>query len=67
MATDHKDRNWFITERSEALASLLLTSRDGVGVHREMKHEDGVDLLVTLEDDSESVHTRSIPDYLSFK
>jgi hypothetical protein len=23
-----------------------------------MKHDDGVDLLVTLEDDSESVHTR---------
>ena len=41
----NEDRNWFITERSEALASLMLTSRSDVTVESENKKDDGVDFV----------------------
>jgi hypothetical protein len=44
------DQLWFITERSEALASLMLTSRPDIGVKRETKTDGGVDLVVTVND-----------------
>ena len=37
---------WFVEERSEALAGLLLTSRKDVRVRDERKHESGLDFLV---------------------
>lgn len=40
---------WFVTERSEAIAGLLLTSRQDVSVRTERKRDDGVDLLVDLD------------------
>jgi hypothetical protein len=39
---------WFVVERSEALAGLLLTSRDDVRVQNERKLDDGVDFLVAI-------------------
>jgi hypothetical protein len=39
---------WFVVERSEALAGLLLTSRDDVRVQKESKLDDGVDFLVGI-------------------
>jgi len=42
------DRNWFITERSEALASLMLTSRSDVAVESENKKDDGADFVVAV-------------------
>jgi hypothetical protein len=39
---------WFVAERSEALAGLLLTSRDDVRVQTERKLEDGVDFLIGI-------------------
>lgn len=39
---------WFVVERSEALAGLLLTSRDDVQVQNERKLDDGVDFLVGI-------------------
>jgi Domain of unknown function (DUF4365) len=39
---------WFVRERSEALAGLLLTSRDDVRVQNERKLDDGVDFLVGI-------------------
>lgn len=39
---------WFVAERSEALAGLLLTSRDNVRVQKERKLDDGVDFLVGI-------------------
>jgi hypothetical protein len=39
---------WFVVERSEALAGLLLTSRDDVRVQHERKRDDGVDFLVGI-------------------
>lgn len=51
------DRNWFITERSEALASLMLTSRADVTVTSESRKDDGVDLVVAIND-AEGLHTR---------
>jgi len=39
---------WFVADRSEALAGLLLTSRGDVRVRKERKHDDGVDFLVEL-------------------
>jgi hypothetical protein len=46
MATQQEP--WFVAARSEALAGLLLTSRDDVRVLREDKTEDGVDFMVGL-------------------
>jgi hypothetical protein len=43
-----EDRNWFITERSEALASLMLTSRTDLSVRSENPRDDGVDFVVAL-------------------
>jgi hypothetical protein len=40
---------WFVLERSEALASWLLTSRKDVRVRRENMRDDGVDLLVEID------------------
>jgi hypothetical protein len=40
---------WFVLERSEALASWLLTSRKDVRVKSEQKRDDGVDLLVEID------------------
>lgn len=42
---------WFVVERSEALAGLLLTSRKDVKVRSERKTDEGVDLLVQVESD----------------
>jgi hypothetical protein len=43
-----EDRNWFISERSEALASLMLTSRSDLSVRSEKPQDDGVDFVVAL-------------------
>ena len=40
---------WFVEERSEALAGVLLTSRKDVRVRDERKHESGLDFLVEIE------------------
>ena len=40
---------WFLAERSEALAGLLLTSREDVRVRNERKHESGLDFLVEID------------------
>ena len=45
---DEKDL-WFVTERSEALAALLLTNEKDVQVMLQRKKDDGVDLLVGLD------------------
>lgn len=45
---DEKDP-WFVIERSEALAALLLTSRKDVELVVQKKKADGVDLLVGLD------------------
>src|SRR5262249_9382063 len=37
---------WFVIERSEALAGVVLTSRKDLAIQREIEHEDGVDFLV---------------------
>jgi hypothetical protein len=39
---------WFVVERSEALAGLLLTSREDVRVQKERRLDDGVDFLVGI-------------------
>jgi uncharacterized protein DUF4365 len=39
---------WFVLERSEALAGLLLTARNDVRVRHENKRDDGVDFLVEV-------------------
>ena len=39
---------WFVIDRSEALAGLLLTSREDVRVRSENKKDDGVDFLVEV-------------------
>jgi Domain of unknown function (DUF4365) len=48
---------WFVVERSEALAGLLLTSRDDVDVQSERKKEDGVDFLLSVKE-GDSLPTR---------
>jgi hypothetical protein len=40
---------WFVAERSEALAGLLLTSRKDVRVRHERKHDSGLDFLVEID------------------
>jgi hypothetical protein len=51
------NRNWFIRERSDALASLILTSRPDVSVQGKDNLDDGVDLVVGLKE-GESVDTK---------
>ena len=40
---------WFVAERSEALAGVLLTSRKDVRVRDERKHDSGPDFLVEID------------------
>jgi hypothetical protein len=40
---------WFVIERSEALAALLLTNHKGVEVMVQRKKVDGVDLIIGLD------------------
>jgi Domain of unknown function (DUF4365) len=40
---------WFVAERSEALAGLLLTSREDVRVRDERKHDNGPAFLVEID------------------
>jgi len=40
---------WFVTERSEALAGLLLTSRKDVSIRHERKLDTGLDFVVEIE------------------
>jgi hypothetical protein len=40
---------WFVAERSEALAGVLLTSREDVRVRVERKHESGLEFLVEID------------------
>ena len=40
---------WFVAERSEALAGLLLTSRDDVSIRHERKLDNGIDFFVEIE------------------
>ena len=40
---------WFVAERSEALAGVLLTSHEGVRVRDERKRESGLDFLVEID------------------
>jgi hypothetical protein len=40
---------WFVAERSEALAGVLLTSRKDVRVRVERKHDGGLDFLVEID------------------
>jgi hypothetical protein len=40
---------WFVAERSEALAGVLLTSRKDVRVREERKHDSGLDFLVEID------------------
>lgn len=44
------NREWFIRERSEALASLFLTSRKDVHVRSEEGRDNGADLFVELQE-----------------
>lgn len=39
---------WFVSERSEALAGVLLTSRKDVCIRDERKHDSGLDFLVEI-------------------
>ena len=49
--------SWFVAERSEALAGLLLTSRSDVRVRSERKLDDGVDFFVEINT-GEALSTR---------
>lgn len=40
---------WFVAERSEALAGLLLTSRKDVRIREERKRDSGLDFLVEID------------------
>ena len=51
------DQKWFLRERSEALARLFLTSREGVEINSEKEKDDGVDFYVSIHDD-ESASTK---------
>jgi Domain of unknown function (DUF4365) len=42
---------WFVAERSEALAGVLLTSREDVRVRDERKRDSGLDFLVEIDTD----------------
>ena len=52
------DQDWFIRERSEALATVLLTSRDDIRVHSQREVDQGADLFVELKDPGEQVSTK---------
>jgi hypothetical protein len=41
---------WFVVQRSESLASLLLTSRDDVRVHFQKEGDDGRDIWAEITD-----------------
>lgn len=47
---EESNRDWFIAQRSEALASLILTGRPDLNVRTEKEEEDGVDFLVGLQE-----------------
>ncbi len=49
MSSTHEP--WFVAERSEALAGVLLTSRKDVRVRSERKHDNGPDFLVEIDTD----------------
>lgn len=49
--------DWFVRERSEAVASLLLTNREDVTVLREDPRDTGADLLVQLKEDTNKLST----------
>jgi hypothetical protein len=53
---DQKD--WFIRERSEALASWLLTKRSDVAVRREEGRDSGADLIVELKEGDKPLSTK---------
>ena len=42
---------WFVAERSEALAGVLLTSRKDVCIRDERKHDGGLEFLVEIRTD----------------
>jgi Domain of unknown function (DUF4365) len=42
---------WFVAERSEALAGVLLTSRKDVSIRHERKQDGGLDFLVEIDTD----------------
>ena len=48
---------WFVAERSEALAGLLLTSRSDVRVRSQQARDDGVDFLMEINT-GETLSTR---------
>ena len=52
-----EDDRWFVAERGEALAGLLLTSRGDVRIQSKKATGDGVDFLVAV-DEGESLSTR---------
>lgn len=54
------DRNWFIAERSEALATLMLTAIPDVSVQNENEQDDGVDLLVARKEPGKSASRQSM-------
>ena len=43
------NKPWFVAERSEALAGVLLTSRKDVRVRNERQHASGLDFLVEID------------------
>src|ERR687886_2680158 len=43
------DEPWFVAERSEALAGVLLTSRKDVRIRDERKHDGGLDFLAEID------------------
>ena len=49
---------WFVVERSEALAGLLLTSRNDVRIQSKKRQDDGVDFLVAVDEEGEPFSTR---------
>ena len=51
-----EDDRWFVAERGEALAGLLLTSRGDVRIQSKKATGDGVDFLVAV-DEGESLST----------
>jgi hypothetical protein len=42
------NESWYVAERSEALAGVLLTSRKDVRIRDERKHDSGVDFMVEI-------------------
>jgi hypothetical protein len=49
---------WFVSERSEAFAGLLLTSRKDVRIQSKNETEGGVDFLVAVDEEGEPLSTR---------